>query len=119
MGDRFALFALGSLANMATFNPLIQIPGNLTHLGHSTAVYEPWFAIVWSFIAGAQLGVLVVVGWLVGFGKSFQVETQDLELGLMLGSNTALVGEGGNPDLSGSGTHEQGPMDTGESTSTE
>ncbi|KAL9604703.1 MAG: hypothetical protein Q9179_001770 [Wetmoreana sp. 5 TL-2023] len=34
VGDRFALFALGSLANMATLNPLMQIPGHVPYLGH-------------------------------------------------------------------------------------
>ncbi|KAL8735710.1 MAG: hypothetical protein Q9181_002733 [Wetmoreana brouardii] len=35
VGDRFALFALGSLANMATLNLPIRIPGNVPYLGHS------------------------------------------------------------------------------------
>ncbi|ERF68528.1 hypothetical protein EPUS_05667 [Endocarpon pusillum Z07020] len=32
VGDRFALFALGSLANMAALNPPIQIPGTVPYL---------------------------------------------------------------------------------------
>ena len=61
VGDRFALFALGSLANMATLNPVIQIPGNVPYLGHSLKVYEPWFAILWAFIVSSHLALLAAV----------------------------------------------------------
>lgn len=61
IGDQFALFALGSLANMATLNPSIQIPGNLSHLGHSVTVYEPWFSILWTCIVGTHLAVFATI----------------------------------------------------------
>lgn len=78
VGDRFALFALGSLANMATLNPVIQIPGTVPYLGHSLKVYEPWFAILWAFIVGSHLALLSgVVIWARKRGHS---ETSNREL---------------------------------------
>ncbi len=59
VGDRLALFALGSLASMATYNPPISILGHVPHLGHSVVTYEPWFAIIWACIVGAHLAVFV------------------------------------------------------------
>ena len=67
VGDRLALFALGSLINMAHVNPLIAIPGGVPYLGHSLVTYEPWFMIVWVCIVGAHLAVTVATvlseGW--------------------------------------------------------
>ena len=61
VGDRFALFALGSLANMAALNPTIEIDGDVPYLGHRVKVYEPWFAILWACIAGTHFAVTVLV----------------------------------------------------------
>lgn len=72
VGDRFSLFALGSLANMATLNPSIQIPGNVPYLGHSLRVYEPWFYILWACIVGTHLalfGAVVILTWVRGTGS--------------------------------------------------
>ena len=55
VGDRFALFALGSLITMANLNPLIPIHGDVPHLGHSVVKYEPWFTILCTCIVGAHL----------------------------------------------------------------
>ncbi|KAL8703959.1 MAG: hypothetical protein Q9201_002860 [Fulgogasparrea decipioides] len=81
VGDRFALFALGSLANMATLNPLMQIPGHVPYLGHMVVTYEPWFAIVWTCIVGAHLGILVALV-LVESGRAGQRSSSAIELSL-------------------------------------
>lgn len=68
VGDRLALFALGSLATMATLNPLIPVPGDVPYLGHSVKTYEPGYTILWACIVGAHLAVLIATvlsGWLV------------------------------------------------------
>ena len=66
VGDRLALFALGSLATMANLNPLISVPGDVPYLGHSVDIFEPGFTIVWACIVGAHLAVFVATvlsGW--------------------------------------------------------
>lgn len=66
VGDRLALFALGSLISMANLNPLIPIIGDVPYLGHSLVTYEPWFTIIWVCIVGAHLAVTaatVIAGW--------------------------------------------------------
>ena len=66
IGDRLALFALGSLATMANLSPLISVPGDVPHLGHSVQIYEPGFTIVWACIVGGHLTVLIATvlsGW--------------------------------------------------------
>ncbi|KAL8730350.1 MAG: hypothetical protein Q9166_004115 [cf. Caloplaca sp. 2 TL-2023] len=57
VGENFAKFALGSIATMATFNPSIQILGHVPHLGHKLVVYQPWFAILLSWIVIAHFAV--------------------------------------------------------------
>ena len=71
VGDRFALFALGSLANMATLNPTIQIPGNVPNLGHKVKVYEPWFSIPWAWMVSTHLAVFGAIAiWVRETGNS-------------------------------------------------
>ena len=98
---------------MATFNPPIQIPGNLSHLGHSITTSEPWFTIIWIGIAGAHLGVLVAV---VLFERAVQAESQELEMAGGDASNVALVPQDENADQDG---NHQEATDTREITSTE
>ena len=97
IGDRLALFALGSLATMANLNPTILIPGDVPYLGHRVEMYEPWFAIIWACIVGVHLAVFVatvVWGWRAGREKE-DTELQTLDgRGERDGSMVGLV-EGG------------------------
>ena len=77
VGDRLALFALGSLATMANLSPLISVPGDVPHLGHSVEIYEPAFTIVCACIVGAHLAVFVAT---VLSGWRAEQETPRLEL---------------------------------------
>ena len=58
VGDRLALFAIGSLATMANLNPLISVPGDVPYLGHSVKTYEPGFTILGACMVGTHLAVL-------------------------------------------------------------
>ncbi|KAL8712137.1 MAG: hypothetical protein Q9220_003571 [cf. Caloplaca sp. 1 TL-2023] len=60
VGAKFAEFALGALATMASTNPPVQVLGHLPHLGHKLQVYEPYFAIIWSCIVGTHCIVSAV-----------------------------------------------------------
>ena len=67
MGEQFAAFALGSLATMVNKNPRIQIPGCLPQLGHSVTLYEPYFAILMSFIVGMHFAIFIAtIYWAKG-----------------------------------------------------
>ena len=66
VGDRLALFALGSLVTMANLNRLISVEGDVPHLGHSVQIYEPGFTILCACIVGVHLAVFlatVLSGW--------------------------------------------------------
>ncbi|KAL8825087.1 MAG: hypothetical protein Q9170_007932 [Blastenia crenularia] len=66
IGDRFAHSALGSLATMAVFNPRIQLPGHVPHLGHKIHVYEPYFSVLLGCIVGAHFALFAAtVYWIV------------------------------------------------------
>ena len=81
VGDRLALFALGSLVAMANLGPLIQVPGDVPHLGHSVQTYEPAFTIVWTCIVGTHLAVFVAT---VLSGRRAEQETPGQELQNMM-----------------------------------
>lgn len=57
VGENFAKFALGSLATMTSYNPQIQIPGHVPHLGHKLVIYEPYFAILLACIVAVHLAI--------------------------------------------------------------
>ena len=59
VGDRLALFALGSLATMANLSPLISVPGDVPYLGHWVEMNEPGFTVVWACIVGGHLAVFI------------------------------------------------------------
>ena len=94
---------------MANLNPLIPVPGDVPHLGHSVQIYEPGFTILWACIVGAHLAVLIATlssGW---WGEQ---ETPGQELSGMNSrvqeddSRTELVGEesgGGDIGRAGEG----------------
>ena len=84
VGDRFALFALGSLITMANLNPRIRIPGTVPHLGHSVVRNEPGFTIVYACIVAAHLAITATTVMLAWRAKR---ETPDLEMHNM-GGNT-------------------------------
>ena len=103
VGDRLALFALGSLAAMANLSPLISVPGDVPFLGSSLQIYEPGFTIVWAWIVGAHLAVLVAT---VLSGWRAEQESPGQELDDMSGnaegdrSTSQLVtGESGGGDI--------------------